>query len=363
MQPIDNDKIARFRKDVGAMDEIFGLPLGSGSNPPENARVRGFRLLVANGHRQTAHEAIIALAELIKRSQVPRYALEYARYLIVRSSVMNDMDPEVLGLVVRFILRCGISLGGDRQKIMGSEVVGLINRLDPLVRRLLARGIVLGSQERTRQALSRLNHFPRLKQILVAEVGATEVAKALGNLDTEGVRETVLRGLRNDVILGILDHLGDPQEYRIAVWQETYECFISRYPANIENFENGGLLPNHYRDLGVPRWASLEMIKTSYRKYLMKAYHPDCLATEGQEAQDRAKPMARTIIEAWQVLGDPAERKAYNGKISDKIDQFPDRPWYQLLEWFHNRSSLPPVRSQVVRALGVRAAPSTAPEP
>jgi curved DNA-binding protein len=62
---------------------------------------------------------------------------------------------------------------------------------------------------------------------------------------------------------------------------------------------------DHYQTLGVPVDASEQDIKKAYRK-LMRKHHPDL-----NRAHD-AGAMAKAINQAYAVLGDPAQRAAYD---------------------------------------------------
>src|SRR3954466_5518064 len=62
---------------------------------------------------------------------------------------------------------------------------------------------------------------------------------------------------------------------------------------------------DYYKVLGVDRKASQEDIKKAYRK-LARQYHPDTNSDAG--AEERFKQ----ISEAYDVLGDPEKRKAYD---------------------------------------------------
>jgi len=63
---------------------------------------------------------------------------------------------------------------------------------------------------------------------------------------------------------------------------------------------------DYYEMLGVPRTASGEEIKKSFRR-LAREYHPD-VAKDKRKAEEKFKE----INEAYEVLGDPAKRKKYD---------------------------------------------------
>jgi molecular chaperone DnaJ len=62
--------------------------------------------------------------------------------------------------------------------------------------------------------------------------------------------------------------------------------------------------PDHYRALGVQETAGPEEVQEAYRR-LAKAYHPD------RSGGDTVKQF-RAVQEAWETLGDPELRRAYD---------------------------------------------------
>jgi curved DNA-binding protein CbpA len=74
--------------------------------------------------------------------------------------------------------------------------------------------------------------------------------------------------------------------------------------------DNGGPDPDLYQLLGVPRDASREEIAQAWRRRA-RAEHPD------SRPRDVAAPgRFRALAEAWQVLGDPARRAAYDRALA-----------------------------------------------
>src|ERR1700751_5837285 len=63
---------------------------------------------------------------------------------------------------------------------------------------------------------------------------------------------------------------------------------------------------DYYKVLGVPRNASEEDIKKAFRR-LARQYHPDT-AKDKKDAEEKFKE----INEAYEVLGDPQNRKKYD---------------------------------------------------
>ena len=72
----------------------------------------------------------------------------------------------------------------------------------------------------------------------------------------------------------------------------------------------GGPGPDLYRLLGVPRGASREEIALAWRRRA-RAEHPDA-----RPADADAPGRFRALAEAWQVLGDPARRAAYDSALA-----------------------------------------------
>jgi curved DNA-binding protein CbpA len=70
-------------------------------------------------------------------------------------------------------------------------------------------------------------------------------------------------------------------------------------------------MSTHYETLGIPREASAERVRRSYRS-LVKIYHPDKCAS-GSEAE--AGKRIREINAAYAVLSNPRKRASYDAKL------------------------------------------------
>jgi curved DNA-binding protein len=75
-------------------------------------------------------------------------------------------------------------------------------------------------------------------------------------------------------------------------------------------------MTTHYETLGIPRKASAERVKRSYR-ILVKIYHPDKFPTGSREHAEAEKRI-RDINEAYSVLSKPANRAKYDAKLSKR---------------------------------------------
>jgi len=73
---------------------------------------------------------------------------------------------------------------------------------------------------------------------------------------------------------------------------------------------------SHYETLGIPKEASAERIKRSYRK-LVKLYHPDQFPSRSR-AQAEAEKQMREINAAYSVLSKPVSRTSYDGKFNGR---------------------------------------------
>ena len=74
--------------------------------------------------------------------------------------------------------------------------------------------------------------------------------------------------------------------------------------------DHGGPGPDQYQLLGVPREASREEIAQAWRRRA-RAEHPDA-----RPADADAAGRFRALAEAWQVLGDPGRRAAYDRALA-----------------------------------------------
>jgi len=75
--------------------------------------------------------------------------------------------------------------------------------------------------------------------------------------------------------------------------------------------------PNHYATLGLDRRSSFEQVRAAYRA-LARKHHPD-LNPRSAEAQDRT----RDINAAYEILGDPERRRAYDESLAAETKQKP----------------------------------------
>ena len=87
-------------------------------------------------------------------------------------------------------------------------------------------------------------------------------------------------------------------------------CRRRREVAVMAAADHGGPGPDLYQLLGVPREASREEIAVAWRRRA-RAEHPDA-----RPADADAPGRFRALAGAWQVLGDPARRAAYDRALA-----------------------------------------------
>ena len=79
---------------------------------------------------------------------------------------------------------------------------------------------------------------------------------------------------------------------------------------------------DYYSILGVPKDASEEDIKKSYRKFAMQ-FHPDRWANSSEKEKKEAEEKFKDIGEAYEVLSDPQKRNRYdNGGMDFDFNGF-----------------------------------------
>ena len=81
-------------------------------------------------------------------------------------------------------------------------------------------------------------------------------------------------------------------------------------------------MTTHYETLGIPREASAERIKRSYRR-LAKIYHPD-RCSDGSEAHAEAEKKIREINIAYGVLSKPLNRVKYDARFNKRPSSYSD---------------------------------------
>src|SRR5205809_5607271 len=77
------------------------------------------------------------------------------------------------------------------------------------------------------------------------------------------------------------------------------------------------IMSSNYGALCVPKEASVEWVKRSYRT-LVKTHHPDKFP-DGSTAKAEAEERLREIISAYAVLSNPLRRASYDAKLSKPV--------------------------------------------
>jgi curved DNA-binding protein CbpA len=80
-------------------------------------------------------------------------------------------------------------------------------------------------------------------------------------------------------------------------------------------------MTTHYQTLGIPKEASAERVKRSYRS-LVKTCHPDQFPS-GSQAQAAAEERIREINAAYAVLSKPRKRASYDAELNKQASNHP----------------------------------------
>ena len=112
---------------------------------------------------------------------------------------------------------------------------------------------------------------------------------------------------------------------------------VRRQPGAGERHGEGteSTTPTYYEVLGVPPSASHDELRDAYRSEAL-AQHPDRHASADAHAAAEAELRMRVVNAAWQVLGDPVSRAAYDAELARSAraaDVDTDAPADPLLAW------------------------------
>ena len=134
----------------------------------------------------------------------------------------------------------------------------------------------------------------------------------------------------------------------------TYGCARGRKVTVMAAADPGGLGPDLYQLLGVPRGASREEIAQAWRRRA-RAEHPD------SRPGDAAAPgRFRALAGAWHVLGDPARRAVYDQALAREQTPPPVSRAREPAAWTPTarRPGPPPLWAGPVRVEGPARAPA-----
>ena len=95
---------------------------------------------------------------------------------------------------------------------------------------------------------------------------------------------------------------------------------------------------NHYDVLGVPMWASDEELRTAHRRAVV-ALHPD--TRDASLPPVEADSALRLVNAAWEVLGDPARRLAYDDALENGGGRVDGEGWRDGPDGLHGRRGFP----------------------
>lgn len=83
-------------------------------------------------------------------------------------------------------------------------------------------------------------------------------------------------------------------------------------------------MTTHYEVLGLAREASAEQVRKAYL-HAARRHHPDMHAGSEADVIAKARAAMATVNAAWEVLGDPARRRAYDHSLGATVSPNADR--------------------------------------
>ena len=95
---------------------------------------------------------------------------------------------------------------------------------------------------------------------------------------------------------------------------------------------------NLYDVLDVPAWASPDEVRAAHRRAVL-ALHPDTRDASLPAAE--ADAALRLVNQAWEVLGDPARRDAYDDALEVGGDRVDGEAWPERSMVLHGRQGFP----------------------
>lgn len=170
---------------------------------------------------------------------------------------------------------------------------------------------------------------PELKEFVLESIRNTHLNAHLAGRGIDEIRHH-LAGLSPGQISSAVSALERTGLKRDVVHREVYSC-AWQGPLTVQDLLHGETLDNYYAILGVPREASPEEVKKSYRR-LSHLFHPDRLSSESPEAQNEALERFKLIQNSYEVLSDPVKRREFTRRIPNVRANYPSRPWFAGLE-------------------------------
>jgi curved DNA-binding protein CbpA len=183
---------------------------------------------------------------------------------------------------------------------------------------------------------NRSSQLKPAEEVLFSRATAAEGAVRLPDLAVNGLsEEDVLRGVYGLMVAGYLERTdGRPvfnvrrrekrkpraaQPLSVAARPEEHK----EIELTVDQFlERTKAASDHYEVLGVPRAATIELIKDSYHM-LARRFHPDRFHQQSAALRNRIDTAFARIAQAHEILSDTSKRDDYDQKLTATTDRAP----------------------------------------
>ncbi|MCB0330139.1 MAG: J domain-containing protein, partial [Bdellovibrionales bacterium] len=305
------------------LPEMFAIPLYS-----EVEKFRSERLAFQVLTSKAAQPDVVVLARLVERAllstpqdQRRESTTQYVRTLL---EALGDITSSVAS--VEHLL----STPSDREG-SNSNQQWCLERLAAAPRAQVEKFVAkLFSDARSfDHVMRRTASSPELKEFLLGALSEERRRELLGGLTTDETRE-VLGGISmTELRLHVSDSRGEAKGTDTLL-RRLYHDHVGDLPDLVARPDYWDRVPNYFKVLGVPRNATDQMIRESYKK-LSFIYHPDRFAQEGRTSIVTSEEMMKRISEAYKVLKEKSSRTAYLRELENNQAHYPKTSWLEHL--------------------------------
>ncbi len=284
-----------------------------------------FRYLLHHRHPATIKKLAAAMANKLRSSA--RSAPTSYPYL-EDIFAQGDENVEDVKVIARYMLWYLIL--SKNVQLKKERLARMLEVLDtyPIAARSQVLDELVQTEDEFAELVKKAAAYPSFLGYYAKHISRGQLVKVAGYLPRASLEiiRIFLPHLPTDIFYEMLRQV-DYQDAKILLIAETYNRTVRHLSEEFTDYSNPpAKIQNHYAVLGVPRNASLEQIRKSYR-LLSFVFHPDRYRSFDEGSQAIAAAQSQKINEAHKVLMNQEERQKYNKKISRYADHYLLEPW------------------------------------